>query len=575
MATGKEYTIITVHRNCCAGRNGGNTKAIMYGLCLNPVYAMNSSQSDREVMPYDVVIVGAGPAGLACALKLKQLDPERMVAVIEKSAEIGAHILSGAVIEPQALDELLPGWHEQPPAVCVPVRRDELFFLTREKRLRLPTPPQQKNHGNFIVSLGALCQWLAEKAETAGVDIFPGYAASDIAWNDDGSVAGIIVGDMGVGRDGTPRDIYVQGIEIHAAVTVLAEGCRGHLSKQLIRKFSLDSQSDPQTYGIGIKELWQLAPGKGDAGLVQHSIGWPLDRDIYGGSFIYHLDKDRVAIGLVLGLDYADPEFSPFEAFQQFKHHPSVRPMLEGGEIISAGARAVVEGGIQSLPRVEMPGAVLIGDGAGLLNVPKIKGTHQALRSGMEAAEHIAAAGSAEGFDQRLRASVVARELHKIRNIRPGFHKGMWRGLLTAAIETITAGKLPRTLHNHADHAQMQRCDEYESPNRQWLERELPPRDRLASVYFAATAHDEDQPVHLQILDPDVCTSRCVTEYNNPCTRFCPVSVYEMVNDEQGLRLQINAANCVHCKTCDIKDPYQVINWVTPEGGSGPNYQNL
>ncbi|NNE04758.1 MAG: electron transfer flavoprotein-ubiquinone oxidoreductase [Xanthomonadales bacterium] len=536
---------------------------------------MTSSPAEREIMPYDVVVVGAGPSGLACALRLKQLDPERMVAVIEKSAEIGAHILSGAVIEPQPLDELLPGWREQPPPVCVPVEKDQLFFMTRAKRIRVPTPPQQNNHGNFIVSLGAMCQWLADKAEAAGVDIFPGYSASDLAWNADGSVAGVIIGDMGINRDGEPKDSYVQGIEIHAPVTVMAEGCRGHLSKQLIRKFALDADSDPQTYGIGIKELWQLAPGKGQAGLVQHSIGWPLDPDIYGGSFIYHLDKDRVAIGFVLGLDYADPEFSPFEAFQQFKHHPSVRPLLEGGEIISSGARAVVEGGIQSLPRVEMPGAILIGDGAGLLNVPKIKGTHQALRSGMEAAEHLVAKGSAEGFDKRLRDSAVAHELHKVRNIRPGFHKGMWRGLLTAAIETVTAGKLPRTLKNHADHEQMQQATEYDAPDRAWQERDLPPRDRLASVYFAATAHDEDQPVHLQILDPDVCTTRCVAEYNNPCTQFCPASVYEMVEDENGLRLQINAANCVHCKTCDIKDPYQVINWVTPEGGSGPNYQNL
>lgn len=526
-------------------------------------------------MQYDVIIVGAGPAGLACAIRLKQLNTGLSVAVIEKGAEVGAHILSGAVIEPGPLDELLPGWREQPPPVCVPVSRDQLFYLKKDSSRRLPTPPQQKNHGNFIVSLGAMCAWLASHAESAGVDIFPGFSASGIRYAEDGSVAGVIIGDMGVGRNGERKDSYVQGIEIHAPVTVLAEGCRGHLSKQLIAKFALDANSDPQTYGIGLKELWQLQPGKASPGLVQHTMGWPLDPDIYGGSFIYHLENDRVALGFVCGLDYRDPGFSPFEAFQQLKHHPLIRPMLEGGEIISSGARAITEGGFQSLPRVEMPGAVLIGDAAGTLNVPKIKGTHQAMRSGMLAAEHLAETSTALGFDQRLRASRVVRELHKVRNIRPGFQRGFWRGLITAAIETVTLGRLPRTLSNHSDHAQLQRASNFTTPDRQWVERSLPPRDRLASVYFATTAHDEDQPVHLKILQPDVCTTRCPVEFNNPCTRFCPASVYEMVEDDEGLRLQINAANCVHCKTCDIKDPYQVINWVTPEGASGPNYQNL
>ncbi len=531
--------------------------------------------SEREIMEYDVVIVGAGPAGLACAIRLKQLQPDAMVAVIEKSAEIGAQILSGAVIEPGPLDELLPGWRDQPPPVCVPVERDEFWYLTPTGRRRLPTPPQQHNHGNFIVSLGALCGWLAPQAEALGVDIFPGYSASGIHFTADGAVGGVIIGDMGVSRDGTPKDTFMQGIEIHAPTTVLSEGCRGHLSKQLIKRFKLAEDAQPQTYGIGMKELWRVQPGKSQAGLVQHTLGWPLDSATYGGSFIYHLDKDRIALGFVTGLDYADPEFTPFEAFQQMKHHPMVKDLLEGGEILSAGARALVEGGYQALPRAEMPGALLIGDAAGLLNVPKIKGTHQAMRSGMLAAEHLAEQYTASGFDARLKSSAIVSELHKVRNIRPGFYKGLWRGLITAAIETITAGKLPRTLKLHADHTALEKVTEYTSPDRHWGARELPPRDRLASVYFAATEHDEDQPVHLQILEPDICTSRCTQEFNNPCTRFCPASVYEMVEDADGQRLQINAANCVHCKTCDIKDPYQIINWVTPEGGSGPNYQNL
>lgn len=536
---------------------------------------MNSSEIEREIMEYDVIVVGAGPAGLACAIRLKQLKEELSVAVIEKSPEIGAHILSGAVIEPGPLDELLPGWQQNPPPVCVPVKNDRLYYLKKDGKMRLPTPPQQKNHGNYIVSLGAMCVWLSGHAEAAGVDIFPGFAAAGIRYTDDGAVGGVIIGDMGVDREGQQKDTYMQGIEIHAPLTVMAEGCRGHLSKQLISKFELDQDSDPQTYGIGIKELWKVQPGKSSPGEVQHTLGWPLDPAIYGGSFIYHFENDQIAIGFVCGLDYQDPEFSPFEAFQQFKHHPMIKPLLEGGEIISSGARAIVEGGYQSLPRVEMPGAVLIGDAAGTLNVPKVKGTHQAMQSGMLAAEQIAESGSSEGFDHRLRQSAVVSELHKVRNIRPGFQKGLWKGLFTAAVETLTGGKLKRTLTNHSDHDQLQRSSGFETPDREWVKRELPPRDRLASVYFASTDHDEDQPIHLQILDPEICTTRCGIEFNHPCTRFCPANVYEMVEDIDGLRLQINSANCVHCKTCDIKDPYQIINWVTPEGGSGPNYQNL
>ena len=533
--------------------------------------------SERETMEYDVITVGAGPAGLAFAIRLKQLKPDMNICVIEKASTIGAQILSGAVIEPEPLNELLPEWGANPPPICVPAAKDEFWWLRdHEHATKSPiTPPQMHNHGNFIVSLGALCAWLAPQAEALGVDVFPGFAASEAIFDDAGAVKGVRIGDMGVARDGSHKPSYTEGIDIVAPITVLGEGCRGSISKQLIARYKLDANSDPQTYGIGLKELWQLPEGRGEPGKIVHTFGWPLDPATYGGSFLYHLDKDRVAIGFVAGLDYVDPEFKPFEAFQQLKNHPLIKPLLEGGEILSAGARALIEGGYQSLPNVEMPGAMLIGDSAGLMNVPKIKGTHQAMRSGMLAAEHIAEVGKAEGWDAKLRGSVVMKELRKVRNIRPGFNKGMWFGLANAGWETATAGLSPWTMKNHADHSALKKISEYESPNRDWTERTLPPRDRLASVYFAATEHDEDQPIHLHVADPNICITKCAEEYNNPCTRFCPASVYEIVDDAAGKRLQINAANCVHCKTCDIKDPYQIITWVTPEGGSGPNYQNL
>jgi len=539
--------------------------------------AQDSEMSERETMQYDVITVGAGPAGLAFAIRLKQLKPDLTVCVIEKASTIGAQILSGAVIEPEPLNELLPEWGANPPPICVPATKDEFWWLRdHERAMKSPiTPPQMHNHGNFIVSLGALCAWLAPQAEALGVDVFPGFAAAEALIDDAGAVKGVRIGDMGVARDGSHKPGYTEGIDILAPITVLGEGCRGSISKQLIARYKLDADSDPQTYGIGLKELWQVPPGRVEPGKIVHTLGWPLDPATYGGSFLYHLDKDRIAIGFVAGLDYIDAEFKPFEAFQQLKNHPLIKPLLEGGEILSAGARALIEGGYQSLPKVEMPGAMLIGDSAGLMNVPKIKGTHQAMRSGMLAAEHIAATGTSAGWDARLRGSVVMKELRKVRNIRPGFHKGLWLGLANAGWETATAGLSPWTLKNHADHAALKKISEYESPDRDWIERSLPPRDRLASVYFAATEHDEDQPIHLHVAEPDICVTRCTVEYNNPCTRFCPAGVYEMVDDAAGRRLQINAANCVHCKTCDIKDPYQIINWVTPEGGSGPNYQNL
>jgi electron-transferring-flavoprotein dehydrogenase len=531
--------------------------------------------SERESMEYDVVIVGAGPAGLAAAIRLKQLKPEIRVCVLEKSSTIGAQILSGAVIEPQPLDELLPEWRKNPPPVCVPACKDEFWYLTKNGGMRMVTPPQMHNHGNFIVSLGAMCAWLAPQAEALGVEIYPGFAAAEPLFDANGAVAGVRIGDMGVAKDGSHKSGYTQGIDIKAPVTLLGEGARGHLTKQLVKKYRLDAASDPQSYSIGIKELWQVAPGKAEAGKIVHSVGWPVDSHTYGGSFLYHLDQNRIALGFVLGLDYHDPDFQPYEAFQQWKHHPHVKALLEGGQILSAGARAIVTGGYQSLPKVEMPGAMLIGDAAGLLNVPKIKGTHQAIRSGMLAAQHIVEAGKPEGWDARLRGSVVMKELRKVRNVKPGFKKGLWFGMFNGAWETLTGGASPWTLRNKADWGSLDRLGQHEAARRDYVERTLPPRDRLAGVYYASTAHDEDQPVHLRVSDTNICVTRCATEYGNPCTRFCPAGVYEMVSDENGKRLQINAANCVHCKTCDIKDPYEIINWVTPEGGSGPNYQNL
>lgn len=526
--------------------------------------------SEREALAYDVVVVGAGPAGLATAIRLKQRKPELSVCVLEKGSEVGAHLLSGCVLQPDALDALLPAWREADLSIKVPVSGDEFALLTPKRRLRLPTPPQQNNHGNVIVSLGALGRWLAAQAETLGVELFPGFAAAE-ALIDNDRVVGVRVGDMGRERDGSEGPNFAPGVDIHAHLTVLAEGCRGSVSKQLIARFALDEGREPQTYGLGFKELWQLPPGRTKPGLVQHSVGWPLPSSVYGGSFVYHLDDDRVYVGFVVGLDYADPDFAPFEAFQQFKHHPSMRALLDGGEIVSAGARTLIEGGIQSLPRLDMPGAVLVGDAAGTLDVVKIKGVHMAIRAGMLAADHYVDTGSADGFDAAWHVSPSARDLHRGRNVRPGFRWGLWAGLFNAALETITFGKLPWTLSHHADHKATLRRDQAAVPPVVQYERVLPPRDRLASVYFAQTAHDESQPVHLEVADTSICATRCATEYGNPCIRFCPAGVYEMVDGQ----LHINAANCVHCKACDIKDPYGIITWTTPEGGSGPNYRNL
>ena len=539
--------------------------------------AVDINAVERDVMEYDVAIVGGGPAGLSCAIRLKQLKPDTNICVLEKASAVGAHALSGAVMEPGPLDALLPEWRQSPPAICVAAKRDEFRFLTRTGSLPIPIPPQLHNHGNFIISLGQLTPWLAQKAEALGVDVFPGFAAAAPLFNADESVAGVQLGDMGVEKDGSPGPNYTPGPQIRARTTVIAEGARGSIAKQLIRRFGLDARSCPQTYGLGLKELWQLPEGRVEPGLIQHSFGWPLDNRTYGGSFIYHLDNNRAYVGFVVGLDYEDPRLSPFESFQQFKHHPSVKAFLEGGEIVAAGARTIASGGWQSIPRLDMPGAMLIGDSGSGLNVPKIKGIHQAIRSGTLAAENLAEVGSPDGFDARWRASPGGQELKAVRNFKPAFKRGLWFGMANAALEVITGGRTPWTLKSRApDYARLKHLTEYPEVNRDWVDRTMPPRDRLASVFFASTTHDESQPAHLKVLDTNVCIERCAKEFGNPCQKFCPANVYEIVdNGEGGKRLQINAANCVHCKACDIKDPYEIINWTTPEGGSGPNYQSL
>jgi electron-transferring-flavoprotein dehydrogenase len=534
----------------------------------------------RESMEFDVLIVGGGPSGLAAAIRLKQLAPEAAVCLVEKGGEIGAHILSGAVLEPRALDELLPDWREDPPALATPAGEDRFMFLTATRAFKLPTPPQMHNAGNYIVSLGNVCRWLGAKAEALGVEIYPGFAASE-AIVEDGQVKGVVAGVMGIEKDGAKGPNYQPGMELRASYTLFAEGCRGSLTKTLFDRFDLRADCQPQTYGIGIKELWEIPKEKHRPGLIWHSTGWPLSSDTYGGSWLYMFGENLVSVGFVVGLDYANPWLSPFEEFQRFKQHPAVRPMLEGGKRIAYGARALNEGGFQSIPRLVFPGGALIGDAAGFLNVPKIKGTHTAMKSGMLAAEAVAEALGAEArpavleaYPATLQASWVWEELRAVRNIRPGFAKfGFWGGMLNAALEAyVFRGKAPWTLGHHSDHDRLKTAAEapriaYPKPDG------VISFDRLSSVFLSNTNHEENQPAHLVLRDPGRWLGENWEKFASPESRYCPAGVYEAVGVEEGQpTLVINAQNCVHCKTCDIKDPTQNIDWRTPEGGGGPNY---
>lgn len=546
---------------------------------------------ERDSMQYDVVIVGAGPSGLSAAIKLKQLAAQNKrdisVCIVEKGSEVGAHILSGAVIDPKSLTELIPDWQEQGAPLTGSVTADRFVYLTRDNAIKLPTPPSFHNEGNYIVSLGLLCRWLAGQAENLGVEIYPGFAAVDVLYHTDGSVKGIVTGDMGIGKDGVAGDNYQPGMELLAQQTLFSEGCRGSLSKKLIEHFDLARDSEPQTYGIGIKELWEVDPAQSKPGTVMHTIGWPIDHKTYGGTFLYHLDDNKVAVGMVVGLDYQNPYLSPFEEFQRYKTHPQIRPIFEGGRRIAYGARALSEGGMQSLPKLSFAGGVLVGDAAGFLNVPRIKGTHTAIKSAMLAAEAVfgvlveaqesyQTACEAARYTDLFRASWLFDELHSVRNIRPAFKWGLFPAMAYAALdEYVFKGKAPWTLRHHgSDHGCLKKARDcqpiaYPKPDGKLT------FDRLSSVFLSGANHEENQPAHLQLKTPGVAIDINYREYASPETRYCPAAVYEVVEEDGQPRLQINAQNCVHCKTCDIKDPTQNIDWVCPEGGGGPNYAEM
>ncbi|HEX5211358.1 MAG TPA: electron transfer flavoprotein-ubiquinone oxidoreductase [Pseudolabrys sp.] len=547
----------------------------------------------REAMEFDVVVVGAGPAGLAATIRLKQINPDISVVIVEKGSEVGAHILSGAVIDPVGLDKLLPDWRSEDAPIKTAVTTDRFYWLSANGGIRLPNfamPPLMNNHGNYIVSLGNVCRWLAGKAEALGVEIYPGFAAAEVLFDANGAVAGVATGDMGVGKNGEPKDNFTRGMELRAKYTLFAEGARGNLGKQLIAKFGLAEGREPQKFGLGLKELWQVAPDKHRKGLVQHSFGWPLDGSTGGGSFLYHFDDNLVSVGFVLHLNYSNPYVSPFEEFQRFKTHPWVRDTFAGGKRLAYGARAVTEGGYQSVPKLAFPGGALIGCDAGFMNLPRIKGSHNAMLSAMLAAEATAAALSAgrdhdelTGYDAAWRSSPIGKDLWKVRNAKPLWSKlGTTFGIALGGIDmwcnTFGFSLFGTMSHGKPDYATLQPAAEcapiaYPKPDGKLT------FDRLSSVFLSNTNHEEDQPVHLRVKDMALQKSSEHDIFAGPSSRYCPAGVYEWVQESPEAggapKFVINAQNCVHCKTCDIKDPNQNITWVPPEGGGGPNYPNM
>jgi electron-transferring-flavoprotein dehydrogenase len=550
-------------------------------LSLRKNFSMNSHDS----MEFDVVIVGAGPAGLSAAIRLLQLDNTLNICILEKGAEVGAHILSGAVIEPRALDELIPDWKDKNAPLHTPVTEDHFLFLTKHSSYRLPTPPQMHNQGNYIISLGQLCRWLAQYAEQLGANIFPGFAATNILYSDN-QVCGIETGAKGIDKEGNPTSSYQPGMHLYAKYVFFAEGCRGSLTQTLFDRFDLRKQSDPQSYGLGIKELWEIPEDLHEAGKVVHSIGWPLNNKTYGGSFIYHLGKNILAIGFVTGLDYQNPYLNPYKEFQRFKTHPMIQPLLSNSKRIAYGARALNEGGLQAIPQLIVPGGLIIGCAAGFLNVPKIKGIHTAMKSGMIAAESVlpllqsssalSIKTECHDYPLQLKNSWIWEELTRARNIRPAMNWGLFPGLIYSAFDTyLLRGKAPWTLHNHADYLQLKSAKNMH-PIDYPKENNKTTYDLMSSVFMTHSFHDENQPCHLKLKDPYIPIDVNLKLFAGPEQRYCPAGVYEFINkDTPNPRLQINAANCIHCKACDIKDPTQNIVWTPPEGGSGPQYEMM